>query len=474
MRMRPRRAPGSKGMGRLYGRLATAYSCALVNQKKFACLLWTAAFLTLAVASGWFVHRRAPWGSAAVIGGLFGGVLLTIVLAWLLAVPDRIGEWWLIVKASLGGEPHDGKRVALIGDLRAHGELETPFTRQRCVAYAYEIHCTETRGRETTTRTAYEGFAMVPLSIEHGVERTRILAKPEIPSWPQEQPRGRAAEEHARRYVEKTEFQPATKAEEHDLSHSDGRLRYDSSHAPLETNIGACKLVERHLRGDIPVCVLGEYRAERRALLGPVTLRTGTSFAIGAAWRVVNAGIAAVIFATITLAIAALFCANFPLDMAEQSHAEWNFRWWEIDLERFVARHVRGPMVEAGMLSSPGFYLQELCDGCAKGRLEIDGRTIELKHAASVGGRSVHLSATPGHRDGVTLAGRNHVVLTVNGKSAEVPQSWLQEGDVVTSLGERGDYAGRVTVIAPDRWIRCRVSFQTTVDPGAFARKSVP
>jgi hypothetical protein len=126
------------------------------------------------------------------------------------------------------------------------------------------------------------------------------------------------------------------------------------------------------------------------------------------------------------------------------------------------------PLAEAGVLSTQGYYLQEVCDGCANGRLEIDGRTVELRHARYAGGRTVHLSAKPGDRDGVTLTGSDEVVLTVNGKSAPVPDSWLQPNDIQTSLKQDGEYAGRVTVIAPERWIRCRVYFKTRVDPDAW------
>jgi hypothetical protein len=51
-----------------------------------------------------------------------------------------------------------------------------------------------------------------------------------------------------------------------------------------------------------------------------------------------------------------------------------------------------------------------------------------------------------------------------------VPKSWIQRGDVETSLGTDGDYSGRVTVMAPDGWIRCRVYFKTRVDPDAWLR----
>ncbi|HEX7154115.1 MAG TPA: hypothetical protein VF618_21690 [Thermoanaerobaculia bacterium] len=441
-----------------------------MKSAKATCLVWTVLFFVLAGAAGWFVYRRAPDGSVAFFGGFGGGVLLIIVLSWIVAIPVRLAEWWLIVRARFGAEPRDGKRAAIIGPLRGYGELQSPFRRERCVLYSYEIITRDVHDGETTERRMYEGFAMAPLSIEHGVERVRILARPAIPKLPVTHAKSRTHEANAKHFVESTTFAPAPmKVTEPDLSHSDGHYRYDHHRAPLETNFGACVLNESVLLPNTNVCALGIYRADRRALLAPVTLRTGASFAIGAAWRVVNAAIALVIFSAITLAAAAVFCANFPIDALEQAHPQWTLDWWEVDLERFVDQRVRPPMIAAGMLDEPGYRLQEVCDGCADGLLVVDGRTIDLKHARYTGGRSVHISPQPDATDGVTLTG-NHVTLTIDGKSAGVPASWLQKNDIQTSLGENGDYAGRVTVMAPDGSIRCRVHFRTRVEAEAWLR----
>jgi hypothetical protein len=425
-------------------------------------------FLALAGVSGWFVYRRAPTSSAAFIGGTVGGLLLLIAVSWLSSIPVRMLEWWRIVMARFGGEPRDGRRVAIIGTLRGHGELTAPFSRERCVLYSYEIATTDTHGGESTYRVAYEGFAMVPLSIEQGSDRTRLLARPDI-KLRKTQPRDAAAQANAKLFVEHTTFAPAPQksAAEKDLSHTDGQVRVNYRRG-AETNLDASALFEQLLPAEANVCAIGEYRADRRALVAPVTLRVGSSFGIGAAWRVVNAAIGSAIFAAIALAAATIFCLNFPIDAAEQSHPQRTMAWWEVDLERFVQKHVRMPLAEAGMLSSQGFRLQQLCVGCAKGRLEIGGRTIDLKHAAYTGGRSVHLSAKPGDRDGVTLDGKDRVVLTIDGKSAEAPKSWLLPNDIETALGSEGEYEGRITVIAPDGWIRCRVSFNTRVDEDAW------
>lgn len=441
----------------------------MAKASKPRCLFWTVVFLTLAGASGWFVYRRAASGSEAFFGGFAGGIILLIVFSWLSAIPARIAEWLLILRTRLGGEPRDGKRAAIIGTLRSHGELETPFTKKRCVLYTYEVTFTERAGSETRMVKAYDGFGMVPLSVEHDVERTRILAKPAVPRMKKEEPKTPAELAAARHYIEHTTFTPGADAaiDEDDLSRTDGRLRYDYRRKHVD-DLAECSFMERRFEGDVPVCVLGEYHADRHALLGPVTLRTGRNFAIEAAWRVVNAGIALAFAVFIAVVAAAFFCASYPLDAVEQSHPQWNLQWWEIDLERFVARNVRPRLTNAGMLTPPGYHLQDVCEGCAKGRLEIDGRVIELKHAAYQGARTVHLSSGPGARDGVTFLDKDRITLTVNGKTATVPPSWLQPGDVETSLDEHGEFAGRITVIAPDRSIRGRVTFKARVDARAW------
>ncbi|MEA2488942.1 MAG: hypothetical protein QOH21_734 [Acidobacteriota bacterium] len=428
------------------------------------CYTWLGLFFACAAVSGWFVWRRAPMGIELIVGPFIGGVVLVVALSWVSATFRRIVEWSMIVRARMGSEPRDGRRVALIGTLHGYGELTTPFSRKRCVAYSYEAVITDIVDGESTQRTVYEGFAMVPLSIEHGVGRTRILAKPELPSLEKVWVRSRTAEANAKLFVESTKFGPAPSVKtEPDLSHGDGHLRYDYERPPHETNLGACRLSERVLAGGTSVCALGIYRADRRALVAPVILRTGNSHGVDAAWRIVRAVLATTFAVAIGVAIVAIFCANYPIDAAEHSHPERTFAWWEIGFERLVERQVRAPMVRAGMLDSPGFYLREVCDGCAQGQLDFHGRTIELRHARYLGGKAVHLSAEPGARDGITLIGER-VILTIDGKSADVPSSWLQPNDIVTSLGSHDDYAGRVTVIAPDRSIRCRVSFQLRVN----------
>lgn len=387
---------------------------------KATCLIWTAIFFALAGASAWFVYRRTGSEDAAVFGAFIGGVTLLIAVSWISAIPARLLEWWRIVSARWRGEPVDGQRVAIVGTLRGHGEILTPFSQQRALVYAYEIV-----GREGKLA---EGFESVPLSIEHDGARTRIAGKPEllvkasVATGPQ-------AETRAKEIAGKP--------------------------------VHAGRLSETFVAPDTNVCVIGTFQSQ--ALVDPITLRAGSSFGIDAAWRVVNAGIAAVIFAFFAVIALLIFCAKVPLDASPSPAA-----WWEIDFERFIARNVREPMIEAGMLTAPGFRLPDLCIGCAVGRMEIGGRVMELRHARGIGGRAVHLSEREGATDGLTLLDTNHIVLTINGKPANVPRSWLQDGDVVTSLGSEGEFAGRVTVIAPDGWIRCRVAFHTRVDPNAF------
>jgi hypothetical protein len=77
-------------------------------------------------------------------------------------------------------------------------------------------------------KKSYDGFAMLPLTIEHGGERTRLLAKPEV-KLPINQPRGKETEENALAYMRSTAFTepPLPNAPPPDLSQTDGHLRLD-------------------------------------------------------------------------------------------------------------------------------------------------------------------------------------------------------------------------------------------------------
>lgn len=452
-----------------------------MKNEKVSCAFWLLVFLALWFGAGWFVHRRVPDISGAVFGGLVGAILLLLTFSWLFAIPGRINELLLIVRTKLGREPQDGKRGAVIGTLRGYGELTAPLSRERCVAYEYDIHTRvvnqSSRGTSVELKKAYEGFGMVPLSIEHGTERTRILTRPEMKMRTTDlSPQALA---HAKELVASTDWQdePAPSKDQPDLSHTDGHYRRNSR-LRTDANLDECTFAEKVHDGNVSACAIGEYSADRRALVAPVTLRTGqSSFVIGAAWRVVNAGIGLVIFAAITLAAATFFCLNYPLDARESSSPDWTLTWPEIELERFLEKEVRTRMVEAGMLSSTsGFYLQDVCMNCAKGEMIADGRKIELKHAAEIGPRTIHLSATPGGRDGLTLFASNSVTVTLNGKAAPIPSSWLLPNDIVTALGSGSiaEYAGRITIVAPDRWLRARVTFKTRVNADAWLPARTP
>lgn len=451
-----------------------------MKNQKLSCTFWLLVFLALCGAAGFFVYRRVPEGPGAAIGGFIGGIILIITFSWLLAIPQRIWEWLLVLRAKIGREPSDGSKVALIGTLRGLGDLTTPFSHQHCIAYAYEISNrivrSHSRGTTIEIKKSYEGFAMVPLAIEHGTDRTRILAKPEM-SYDEHEPSGPGTLANAKQFVESTAWNDGpTTEKEPDLSHTDGRWRFDDRLIP-DADLDEAKYTEKVVRGNVNACAIGEYRAEKRALVGTVRLTIGEAFGIRAAWRIVNAGIGFVIFGAIAVVAAAFFLAHNPLDAVESSHPDWKLTWPEIELERFVDTQIRPKMAEAGMFSeSSGFYLQDVPYDTAKGELIVNDRVIELKHARYVGGKTIHLSATPNGTDGITLNDRVSLTVTIDGKELRIPTSWLRDNDVVTSLGsgETADYAGRIMIFAPDRWLRARVTFKTRVASDAWLPGRTP
>jgi hypothetical protein len=229
------------------------------------------------------------------------------------------------------------------------------------------------------------------------------------------------------------------------------------------------------------VCVLGRYSEERRALVpdpdalvNAATIRTGTpaSFRRGAVMKAVWSVVGVVICSALVTGAAILFAVNVPMDASEQMNPGRRFFWQEVKLERWLDREVRLPLVKSGTLTTPGMYFLELCAPCATGRLEANGRVVELKYAGAWENEStmeVHLAAAEGEKDGVTVtfdrkARSSRTVVTMNGRDFQIPEEWTLPNDVQTAMGSDQFLDGRVNVLAPNDSIRLRAAFRTPVE----------
>lgn len=454
-----------------------------------SCLRLLLAYALAATAVGRFVYHRFPVLPAAVWSGVIAGFFLWLALAYLWSIPGQLRDWW---RLRPGVVPRDGARVSVVGPIHNSGPaLHAPFSKLPCVAYLYTI--SNLSGEHADKD--YEGFALTPSYIhtEHG--QVKILAFPDL-EVPEEPVSGEEVRANAQAYLASTTFLNTVKAgfkgvtaEMKKLaSDDDGSIRYDYRIDPVAEDLGHCRLTEKIVRAGDVVCATGLYSAERRGLvpdpkafLHPVTIRAGEAEALrrrplrkayGSAFGFLFVGS---LLAGATL----LFLLNMPMDAAEQMNPNRRLLWEEVKLERWLERNVRTPLVEAGTITSPGLSLrQDLCEGCASGRLEANQHVVELRHASAwenATTRVIHLSAAEGEADGVTITFDRRrkpvtaaigypwtITITVNGRPFRVPEGWTMPGDVQYVFPSEV-INGRVTVIDPNDAVRVRAAFKAAV-----------
>ena len=451
-----------------------------------SCIRMFVLYAIGAAAVGLVVYHRLPDVTVAVWAGLIAGFFVFLAFGYLFAIPGHLRDWW---RMRPGAAPRDGARVAVIGTINSGGSLRAPFSGKSCIAYQYKA--VSLRGQQPAT--VLEGFAMTPsyVSIEGG--QVRLLAYPEL-DVKEEPVRGAEAKPNAREFLDATSFvnfrQQGLKAASEELktllADDDGAMRYD--HRMEEAfDLDDCRFTERLVCAGDTVCITGRYSEERQALVPDpdalvhaATIRKGSpaSFRRATLRKAFGSVIGVVICSALVAGAALLFAVNVPMDAAEQKNPDRRFLWEEAKLEHWLEKNVRMPLVQSGTLSTSGMYFLELCDGCARGRLEANGRTIALEHAAGwedEKARVIHISAAAGEADGVTIrfdrtrpvtAWHEYpstITVTLNGRPWTVPHDWLLPADVQTSSSTGGVFDGRVTVMGPDDDVRVRAAFRAVV-----------
>ena len=447
-----------------------------------SCLRTLAVYVVLAVAVGLLVYHRLPQLSVAIWSGVIAGFFVWLTLAYIWAIPKQLRDWW---RMRSGAPFRDGKRVAVIGPVHQAGStLYAPFSKTPCIAYQYKI--VSLKGENP--KDDFEGFAMVPSYVTTEQGQVKILAYPEL-DFPEEPVRGAEAKANARELIETTNFlsvrvdgiKAAAKELSQLLADDDGTMRYDHRTDPVADSIDDCRMTEKVLRSGDTICALGRYSEERKALVpdpgAPVyaaTIRKGTpgSFRRGALRKAFGSVIGVGICGGLVTAAAVFFLLNIPMDASEQMNPNRRFLWEEVKLERWLEKNVRMPLVQSGTLTSQGMHLMELCNHCATGRIELDGRVIELEHASAwenEATRVIHIAPAEGSKDGVTItmdrkARTWKITLTAGRVEISIPDAWTLPTDVQTSYGSGEIVDGRVTVVAPDDTIRVRSAFRAPIE----------
>jgi hypothetical protein len=229
----------------------------------------------IAAALWYFLRDPLPNGAAWAVA-IVAGILIHLAYAALTTGRRREGDLRLLRKA--GEPPADGKRVALVGTVKAtEGTLRAPISGAECVAYSYEIyHFVEVPRRNRTPDKRrvpdFAGVALAPSVIHTPQGDFRLLAFPFLNGFPRQTHSDSAHLKRADDYVQRTTFEKTTAfigelaVLDRAMRETEGALKKDwrMSDAGAVTNMTAD---EQCLPPDAKVCAFGIYSAEKQSLV---------------------------------------------------------------------------------------------------------------------------------------------------------------------------------------------------------------
>lgn len=424
---------------------------------KTACLAWFALYLLVAVSIGAIVYRRIGMIEPAAAAGLFGGGIAWVGLGFLAGIRQKFADLRMIRRGLTGEQPVDGEKIAVIGRIMPSGAqpLLSPLTRTPAVAYKYEIQ--SIRGK--SSRTLYEGFALVPSAIQSPQGTIRILAYPELLLSSRPLP-GHQVADNAADYIRNTEFREPFRTGIRQsfkelmaaFKDDDGSIRTDQKNTAGPLDLSNVWYTEQVISPGDRVCAIGRFSAQRgglvptESLLDRPTIRKGEpdslirKITLGAFGNLIGA----VIFLGAVLAGLVMFLAVVPLEAGEHLAGAENPTWFEIRLERLLNRRVKAPLLAAGVIDA-GYIFPALEPGTARGRVRAEGRDVEVGRASAT--RSGGLTTIRIDENLVILQideKKRPVGLEIAGKAIDLSSS----GDIdfsTMSLSDEGEFAGRLT-----------------------------
>ncbi len=290
-----------------------------------SCLPWVGVYFGLALALGvWFsigFPERPPNESPrlppvpyrlslAFGAGLIGGIPGILALMGLDGVRSRLLERTRLRRAAAATIPVDGVFQPFFGRVVASGPmLVAPLSGRECLLYHYKAYHSS-GGRNSTTVTDAEGYALTPSQLDTIAGRVHLLSYLE-PDFGEESLDAESARARLRNYLPTVElFRPSLDLARNfreaaaQLLDDDGTIRSDQGHpdAP-ESARGFSEQIVQH--GD-EVAVFGMYSAARQAVVPDpagfisheARVRKGSLARIsrGFAWQAVASGVVGALF----------------------------------------------------------------------------------------------------------------------------------------------------------------------------------
>jgi|GEM_PF-3555517 len=438
---------------------------------KRSCLRWTIGYVVVSLLLAALVYIRFPRLQVALGSGFAAAILVWFTVAYLFGIRARRAEGRLIRRGMREGRPEDGEKIAVVGTISSSFEtVEAPITGRSCVAYEYKA-----LAGDNQQYAAYEGFALVPLSIDGPRGSIRLLATPEL-AFDFDTPTRIEQYERLRDYISRTQFTFETgidiKARFAHLktvvADDDGRIRYDIRHDPAP-DVDGLRLQEKILAPGEHIVAIGRYSAARNALvpdatqlMHPVKIRKGEpdKLARTTGRDLVDAMMGCGCLLPVVIA-ALIGLASVPLEAIEQMFPKKEASWTEIRVERWLQKTLRPKL--AGILDEPAEYAIVLERGEARGKLSVGDTTVALTRASAVrDGDAVEVSLTGDDASSGVIARlrekRIESLRLLGGGTIDAAYA-----NVETLAAYQDTMNGRLLLLSPGKGPRMRVMFRTAI-----------
>jgi hypothetical protein len=205
---------------------------------------------------------------ALIFASLFGWMSVNLIRSAITAWRERSA-----LRAGIaGGEPVDGRRTILVGQIEPAGSsIRAPLSDRECVAYTFEIYEMKRVGKSSSKVLYADGIALTPSVIITRGGSYRLLAVPELDcpdtDLDNEAARARAVEQMSTLTYEPPPAPFTRPSIEQQWNDDDGAYRRETRHVEDDVDLTRCRLSEKCLERGARVCVFGQYSAAKRAIV---------------------------------------------------------------------------------------------------------------------------------------------------------------------------------------------------------------
>ncbi len=234
-----------------------------------SCILGMLLFLAVGGALHVYLRRfgmlepQIWWASG--VAGLF----VSMSIGYAMGIITISKERAMLLGATVGQPPQDGKWVAVSGVIRALNPLRAPISGAAVIAYSYEMYRMERVGKSSSKVTYYEGKGLTPSTIASKQGAIRLLAVPTL-DVPPESTDSSTAYTNARQYVDTTTFEKRKRepfGTDKEAADDDGMYRVDKRNTDGDVDVVELTLEERHIKQGETVCAFGLYSSQRGGLV---------------------------------------------------------------------------------------------------------------------------------------------------------------------------------------------------------------